>query len=268
MSWWEALLLGIIQGLTEFLPVSSSGHIELGKVILGIQWKENLLFSVVVHFATALSTLVIFWKTIRELLSGLLEFKWNEAAQFSFLIVLSMIPVFILGVFFKDAIEALFEGNVVLVGSMLLCTGVLLAVAYRLEKVHRAGGLNVSKAFVIGIAQAIAVLPGISRSGATIATALLLGVEREKAARFSFLMVIPPILGATLLELKDYIELSETTATTPATIPLVVGFLAAFITGALACQWMIRIVKRGKLVYFAIYCVVVGSVALSYAFLS
>lgn len=265
MSVWEALLLGIIQGLTEFLPVSSSGHIELGKVILNTEFEENILFSVVVHAATALSTLVIFWKTILNLIKGVFKFKWNEETQFVFLIAISMIPVFILGVFFKDAIEQFFEGNVLLVGSMLICTGGILLLAFKLEQTEKAGDINSVKAVLIGVAQAIAVLPGISRSGATIATALILKVEREKAARFSFLMVIPPILGATLLELKDYMEMASP-ATQSSTLPLVVGFIAAFVTGAFACQWMIKLVKQGKLTYFAIYCIAVGTIAIGYAY--
>ncbi len=265
MSWWEALLLGIVQGLTEFLPVSSSGHIELGKILLGIQLEEDLLFSVVVHFATALSTLVVFRNDIFALLREVFQWKYNEATRFVLFILVSMVPVFFLGVFFKKDIEQFFDGNLLLVGSMLLCTGGLLFLAFRLENVERAGGLNFPKAFLIGVAQAIAVLPGISRSGATISTALLLGVERTQAARFSFLMVIPPILGAALLELKDYWELSATQAVQTPLQPLVLGFLAAFVTGAFACQLMIRVVRKGKLSFFAVYCFLVGSAAVGYA---
>ncbi len=263
MNLWEAVLLGIIQGLTEFLPVSSSGHIELGKVILNTQFEEDLLFSVVVHFATTLSTIVIFWKTILQVIKGLFKFQLNEETKFVLLIALSMIPIFILGVFFKDAIEQLFAGNVLLVGSMLLCTGGVLLLAHTLEQTEKAGDISPVKAFIIGVAQAIAVLPGISRSGATIAAALILKVEREQAARFSFLMVIPPILGATLLELKDYLEIASP-ATQNATTPLAAGFVAAFVTGAFACQWMIKIVKKGKLSYFAVYCISVGIIAIVY----
>jgi undecaprenyl-diphosphatase len=255
----EAIILGIVQGLTEFLPVSSSGHIELGTVLLGVQGKENLLFSVVVHSATALSTIVIFRKDIAGLFRGVFQFEWNESAQYVAKLLVSMIPVGLIGVFYKDEIEAFFGGDVLLVGFMLLLTATLLAMTYYARK--EGGKVTYFKAIIIGMAQAIAILPGVSRSGATIATSLLIGVEKEKAARFSFLMVLIPILGASLLEVKDYLEAPELTSSISG-LALLLGFLAAFISGLLACQWMISIVKKGKLIYFAIYCLIIGIVAI------
>ncbi len=264
MSFWEALILGIIQGLTEFLPVSSSGHLELGSVLLGVQSSDNLLFAILVHGATALSTVVVFKKEIAQIISGLFRFQWNEETQYAFLIVVSMIPVGIVGVFFEDQVEAFFGGKIMLVGSMLLFTAVLLAFTYFSKK--NEGGVNLPKALIIGLAQTIAIMPGISRSGATISTALLLGVDKEKAARFSFLMVLPPILGAMLLKTKDIIEAPALASEIPV-LTLVVGFIAAFASGLLACRWMISIVKRGKLIYFSIYCGVVGLIAIISGFL-
>ncbi|MEM6263544.1 MAG: undecaprenyl-diphosphate phosphatase [Bacteroidota bacterium] len=272
MNLFEAIILGIIQGLTEFLPVSSSGHIELGKVILGVKPKDPLLFSVVVHAATALSTIVVYAKDIWNLIKGLFEFSWNESTRFVALIVLSMIPVGIVGVFFEEQVEVLFNEQIVLVGAMLLVTAGLLWFSSRPRE--QSGHISFLKAFIIGVAQAIAILPGISRSGATISTALILGVSREQAARFSFLMVLPPILGATLLKVKKYTETSgaaeavQTVADSAAVevgpIALVAGFVAAFISGLLACSWMIKIVKNAKLWYFAIYCLVVGLLAIGW----
>lgn len=255
----EAIILGIVQGLTEFLPVSSSGHIELGTVLLGVQSKENLLFSVVVHSATALSTIVVFRKDIADLFKGLFRFEWNESVEYIAKLLLSMIPVGLIGVFYKDQIEAFFGGDVLLVGFMLLLTATLLAMTYYSRK--QGGKVTYFKAIIIGMAQAIAILPGVSRSGATIATSLLIGVEKEKAARFSFLMVLIPIMGASLLEVKDYLEAPELAGGISG-MALLLGFLAAFISGLLACQWMISIVKKGKLIYFAIYCLIVGIIAI------
>lgn len=260
----EAFLLGLVQGLTEFLPVSSSGHIELGKIILGIHFQENLLFSVVLHLATALSTLWVFRKQIAEIFCGLFASPYNKSQHFAALIAISMLPVFILGVFFKDTIASFFDGNLLLVGLALLFTGLLLLFAHYPSRRQADKKLGFWEATLIGIAQAVAVIPGISRSGSTIATALLLGIRREEAARFSFLMVIPPILGAALLSLKDYLKTAPT-AQTIDLLPLLVGFLTAFLTGILACRWMIRIVKQGKLLYFAIYCFLAGTAAVTYA---
>jgi len=254
----EAIILGIIQGLTEFLPVSSSGHIELGKAVLGVETGEDLTFTVVVHGATVLSTIVVFWRDIIALVNGTFSKGWNPEKTFVSHIVVSMIPVLIVGLFFRDAVEAFFTGNVLLVGSMLLLTGLLLIFAWRAPS--RGEALTWSSALLIGISQAIAVIPGISRSGATISTALLLGIDREQAARFSFLMVLAPIIGANILDLKDIGESSSVEATS-----LLLGFIAAFVTGVLACKLMIRIVKRGKLLWFAIYCIAVGLLAITFA---
>lgn len=258
MEWLEALILGIIQGLTEFLPVSSSGHLEIGKHLLGVQATESLIFTVVVHGATVLSTIVVFRKDIVDLITGALKFKWNEDTKYLFYIAISMIPVAIIGLFFKDRVEQFFGGdNLAFVGSMLLITALLLTFA------HFASGktkkINTGNAFLIGIAQALAVLPGISRSGATISTGLLLGVDKGRIARFSFLMVLIPILGENLLDLVS----GEFTANQSiGTIPLIVGFIAAFVAGWAACTWMINIVKRGKLIWFAVYCLIVGTIAI------
>ena len=256
----EAIILGVVQGLTEFLPISSSGHIELGKVFLGIETKDNLLFSIVVHAATALSTIVIFRKDIWDILKGLLEFKKNEALTYTGNLLLSAVPVGLIGVFYEKEIESFFGGNISLVGFMLLITGLLLALTYYATSTE--GKVTTAKSILIGIAQAIAILPGISRSGATIATALLLKVDKERAARFSFLMVLIPILGGTFLKILEYAKIPATDESMPA-IVLIVGFVAAFISGLLACKWMINIVKRGKLIYFAIYCFIVGIIAIA-----
>jgi len=254
MGFWEALILGIIQGLTEFLPVSSSGHLELGKVLLGDESlpEESLLFTVVVHAATALSTVVVFRKDILEILKGLFQFKWNEESQFSVKIIVSMMPAAIVGVLFNDQIEALFNRQILLVGAMLVLTGLLLFLADRAKRTEKQVGFG--QALIIGISQAIAILPGISRSGATISTSVLLGIDREKAARFSFLMVVPLILGKIAKDLMDGNISSELTNV----MPLAVGFTAAFISGLVACTWMISLVKKSQLRYFSYYCFVVG----------
>lgn len=254
----ESLILGIIQGLTEFLPVSSSGHLELAKYFGNIEIEEPLLFSILVHAATALSTIVIYRKDILSLITSIFSFKLEENS-YLLKLILSMIPVGVIGVLYEDKIEALFSGQVTLVGFMLLITGGLLLFA----QYKKSGDKEVSYAssIIIGIAQAIAILPGISRSGATISTALLLGIDKSKAAKFSFLMVLAPILGATLLKFKDYIEQPASTTSDSPTV-LAVGFFAAFITGLLACTLMVRIVKKGKLSYFAIYCIAAGSLSI------
>ncbi len=266
MDAFQAIILGIIQGLTEFLPVSSSGHIELGSFLLGTNTSENLLFSIIVHGATALSTVIIFWKDIVTLLKDLLKFRWNDSTRFIFYIILSMIPVGVAGLLWEDKIETLFGGDVVFVAIMLLVTGTLLLITYFTP--DRDGVINAPKAFIIGLAQAIAILPGISRSGSTITTALYLGVEKSRATRFSFLMVLPPILGATLLKVKDFMEADVSAATTLSTGPLVAGFLAAFISGLLACRLMITIVRRGKLIYFAYYCYAIALLTLGIYYLA
>ncbi len=260
MNWLEALILGIIQGLTEFLPVSSSGHLELGKVILGVEVKESLTFTVVVHGATVLSTMFVFRKDIGHLLWGLFQFTWNEETQYVFKIFLSMIPVGILGVFFKEQIEALFTGNILLVGSMLLITATLLAFTYYSKQRNK--NITWLDSIIIGIAQAVAVMPGISRSGATIATGLILGNKKDGIAKFSFLMVLLPVIGGNLKDIFD----GNMTTESIGFLPLAVGFIAAFISGLLACTLMINIVKRGKLIWFALYCAIVGIAAISWVF--
>ncbi|WP_121666965.1 undecaprenyl-diphosphate phosphatase [Mesonia aquimarina] len=259
----DALLLGIIQGLTEFLPVSSSGHLELGKAILGDTSvpEESLLFTVVLHFATALSTIVIFRKDIWEILRGLLQFKWNEETKFSLKIIISMIPAALIGLFFEEELEQLFGGSIMLVGFMLIITALLLWLADKAK--NTAKKVSYSNAFVIGISQAIAMLPGISRSGATISTSVLLGNDKTKAARFSFLMVVPLILGKIAKDLLSG-ELTHTGNTTS----LAIGFVAAFISGLFACTWMISLVKKSKLRYFAIYCLIVGIIAIIVSYYS
>jgi undecaprenyl-diphosphatase len=255
----NAIILGIIQGLTEFLPVSSSGHLEIAKAILGENkvGEESLLMTVVLHFATALSTIIIFRKDILEILNGLLQFKNNDSFWFSLKIVLSMIPAALVGVFFNDEIEALFGGALTLVGSMLLVTGLLLFLADKAKA--SAKKVGVKHAILIGISQAIAILPGISRSGATISTAVLLGIDKEKAARFSFLMVVPLIFGKMAKDILSGDIQYETTTF----IPLLVGFIFAFLTGMFACKWMIKLVKSSQLKYFAYYCFAIGGIVIA-----
>ncbi len=259
MSIIEAIILGIVQGLTEFLPISSSGHIELGKALLNIHTADNLLFSIVVHGATALSTIIVFRREIINIFKGLLEYKNNESLNYTIKLVLSMIPVGIIGLRYEDKIEALFTGNVLLVGGMLIFTGVMLAMTYFYKKTTK--DISYSRALIIGVAQAVAIIPGVSRSGATISSALLLGVDKAKATQFSFLMVLLPILGATLLKVRDYFE-NPAVAGGISTIALIAGFMAAFISGLFACMWMIKIVKKGKLIYFAYYCFAVGLISI------
>ena len=352
MTILEAIVLGIIQGLTEFLPVSSSGHLELAKVVLGDNsvGKESLLMTVVLHFATALSTVVVFRKEIIQLFKGLFRFKNNEELQFSLKIIVSMIPAALVGVLFKEEIESLFGGAVLLVGFMLILTAILLFLADKAKNTEKEVGFG--QAIIIGVSQAIAILPGISRSGATISTSVLLGIDREKAAKFSFLMVVPLIFGAMLFDAKDYAEmrslegmkegpraalimkelekqgiLNETESKLtfgavfnkelawsaqsvsgrhdinqieenyaldlkesglsndkidavlandfgqvrnlngPNIMGLSIGFICAFLTGLLACTWMIALVKRAKLKYFSFYCLAVGLIAIVYGFL-
>ncbi len=257
MDWLEALILGIVQGLTEFLPVSSSGHLELGKAILGVNAEKSLMFTVVVHGATVLSTIVIFYKDILKLLKGLFAFRWNEETAYIIRLLISMIPVIILGIFFKEEIEGFFTGNVVFVGSMLIITSFFLASTYLIK--HNEKKISYLHSFIIGVAQALAVLPGISRSGTTISTGLLLGNKKANVARFSFLMVLIPIIGANV---KDISDGGMTAEGGVGAIPLLVGFIAAFIAGLIACKWMIGIVKKGKLIYFAIYCFIIGLIAI------
>lgn len=277
MSDLQALLLGLIQGLTEYLPVSSSGHLTIASHFFGLEGEENLAYTVAVHVATVLSTIVILWKEIAWIIKGLLKYddrnrgniqgkslvsRLNPEHKYTLNILVSMIPVGIVGVFFKDYVEEIFGSGLAIVGSMLLVTAFLLTFSF-LAKPRQKEDISLKDAFIIGIAQAIAVMPGLSRSGSTIATGLILGNKKEKLAQFSFLMVIPPILGEALLDIKDM--LSEGIASVFGSISvsaLVIGFVSAFISGCIACKWMINIVKKGKLIYFAAYCALVGAVLL------
>ncbi len=254
----QAIILGIVQGLTEFLPVSSSGHLELAKFFLGDQsvGEESLLMTVTVHAATALSTLFVFRKDVLEILRGLLRFRDNEAFRFSVKILISMIPAALVGFLLEEEIEALFSRQILLVGLMLVITGLLLFWADRARQTEKP--VSYLNALIIGIAQAVAIMPGISRSGATISASVLLGIDREKAARFSFLMVVPLILGKMA---KDLLE-GELSGSSAQTLPLLAAFLAAFFTGLVACVWMIRLVKNSKLTIFSIYCFIVAAIAI------
>lgn len=260
----EAIVLGIIQGLTEFLPVSSSGHLELAKAILGDTSvpEESLTFTVVLHFATALSTLVIFRKEVIEILKGLFQFKWNDELKFSLKIIISMIPAVIVGLLFEEQLESFFGGKILLVGVMLILTALLLLLADKAKKTNKE--VSFSNSVIIGVSQAIAMLPGISRSGATISTSVLLGIDRTRAARFSFLMVVPLIFGKIG---KDVLS-GDLNFQSSEILPISAGFIAAFLAGLLACKWMIALVKKSKLSYFSIYCAIVGLIAIGYALLN
>lgn len=260
MDWLQALILGLIQGLTEYLPVSSSGHLAIGSYLFGINGEDNLAFTIVVHVATVLSTFVILWSEIDWIFRGLFKFKMNDETKYFLNIVVSMIPIGIVGVFFKDTVEEIFGSGLLIVGCMLLLTALLLTFSY-FAKPRVKENISWKDALIIGLAQAAAVMPGLSRSGSTIATGLMLGNKKEKMAQFSFLMVIPPILGEALLDLikmaKGHNPFGDVS-----TIALVVGFVAAFVSGCLACKWMINIVKKGKLIYFGIYCAIAGAVTI------
>ena len=257
------MILGVVQGLTEYLPVSSSGHLTILSSFFGIDGADNLQFTVAVHVATVLSTLVILWKEIDWILKGLFKFEMNDETKYALNILVSMIPVGIVGLFFKDRVEEAFGSGLLIVGVMLIVTAVLLTFSYYAKprvKEH----LSLWDAFVIGVAQACAVLPGLSRSGSTIATGLMLGNKKEKLAQFSFLMVIPPILGEALLDVLKAAKGEDVIADSIGTFPLAIGFLAAFLSGCFACKLMISIVKKGKLIYFGYYCAVVGVAVLVY----
>lgn len=258
MDWLQALVLGIVQGLTEYLPVSSSGHLAIGSYLFGIEGEENLAFTVLVHVATVMSTFVVLWKEIDWILKGLFKFKMNDETKYFLNIVVSMIPIGIVGVFFKDKVEEIFGSGLLIVGCCLLLTAALLTFSYY-AKPRQREHISLKDAFIIGLAQACAVLPGLSRSGSTIATGLLLGNKKEKLAQFSFLMVVPPILGEALLDVLKAAKGEEAFGDI-SVLPLVVGFIAAFVSGCLACKWMINIVKKGKLIYFGIYCAIAGAV--------
>ncbi len=267
MSTIEAILMGLVQGLTEYLPVSSSGHLTIAAALFGVNGEQNLTFTIAVHVATVLSTLVILWKEIEWLLKGL--FRWdgslNAEQRYALAILVSMIPVGIVGVFFKDYVEEIFGAGLLVVGCCLLLTAALLIFSYY-ARPRQKEEISLLDAFIIGLAQAVAVLPGVSRSGSTIATGLLLGNKKEKLAQFSFLMVIPPILGEALLDVLKAMEGGAEAATSGiGLVPLAAGFLAAIVSGCLACRWMIGIVRRGKLIYFGIYCAIVGALLIVFS---
>ena len=264
MSWWQALILGIVQGLTEFLPVSSSGHLTIAQTILGIEFQEGdmLLFDVLVHAATVCATLIVLWKEVCWILKGTFTTPvWNAEKTYAGKIILSMVPVFIVGMFFKDQVEAIFGSGVFVVGVCLMITACLLFFA-QYAKPRPKEEIGWWDSFIIGIGQAIAVLPGLSRSGTTIATGILLGNKKEQVAQFSFLMVLVPILGQALLDMLDVLQGEVVTHLSP--VCMIVGFVSALVVGAAACKWMINIVKRQKLIYFAIYCLLMGGLALWY----
>jgi len=257
----KSFILGIVQGLTEFLPVSSSGHIEIFKEILNFSYdsENGLFFTLILHLATAMSTLIYFWVDVKKIIYSLFKLKKDENFNFSLMIIVSMIPAGLVGFFFENKINQLFNGNLLLVGSMLIITSILLFVSDKINNLKKE--LTVMNAFVIGIAQALAILPGISRSGSTIATSLFLGINRDLAAKFSFLMVIPIIVGSSLkMIIYDNLVFEEVIV-----INYIVGFLSALISGYYACKWMILLVRKSKLFYFSIYCLIVGLISISYS---
>lgn len=282
MDWLQALILGIVQGLSEYLPISSSGHLEIFKQILGMDMEgaDSLQFDVVLHVATVLSTIVVLWREFLPLITSFFGWKRDENFYYVLKILLSCVPILIVYLLFKSKIDELFEGNLLIVGICLLITASLLSFTYMSrtepEEKLRAEGIRFKgrditwlDAFIIGCAQAIAVLPGLSRSGSTIATGIILGDRRDKLAQFSFFMVIIPIIGAALLDVKDIIfpdpeKADAIAAGSVELLPLIVGFLAAFIVGCLACRWMINLVKKGKLMWFAIYCAIAGIVSITW----
>jgi undecaprenyl-diphosphatase len=268
MEWFEAIILGLVQGLTEFLPVSSSGHLEIGKVLLGVEATDDLMFTTMVHAATVLSTIVVFRKQILDLFKGLFKFKYNDQTDYVFKIALSCVPIMIVGLFFKEDVEALF-GSIKVVGFALLLTSALLFfsdLASKRDKVtnpasESRNGISYWQAFVVGLGQALAVIPGLSRSGTTISTGLICGVRRDVMAQFSFLMVLIPILGESFLELVG----GEFSASSVGALPLVLGFLSAFVSGLFACKVMIALVKKAKLSWFAIYCLIAAAAIFIFA---
>jgi len=252
MNWFQAMILGLIQGLTEFLPVSSSGHLELGKYLFGINPETNFYFSIAVHGATVLSTIVVLWKEIAELFKGFIKIRWNDETQYVFKIIVSMIPVGIAGFFLKDIAEKYFTGNMISLGIQFLISALFLLMTLVIKPKERPIGFFDS--FIIGLAQAFAILPAVSRSGATIATGMMLGNKKSDIAKFSFLMVLVPVIGANLVEMKSGGFSLEGTSF----IIVLIGFITAFISGYFACKWMITLVKKGNLLWFAIYCIAIG----------
>lgn len=262
MTWIEALVLGVLQGLTEFIPVSSSGHLELGSVLFGLKDPEAFFtFNILVHGATFLSVVVVFFRDIRKLLAGALTFRWNAESRFVLLLLVSAVPVGVVGLLFENYIEDLFRGRIVLVGAMLLITSAILF----FTRFAPSGEKNITfrSAFLIGLSQVLTILPGISRSGTTISTALYLGVEKATAVRFSFLMALLPIFGANAIKI---ITMSNDTEMVHdiGVMPLIIGTIAAFIAGLLACRWMLAIVRKGNISYFSAYCAVAGIIAILY----
>ncbi|PLX07202.1 MAG: UDP-diphosphatase [Marinilabiliales bacterium] len=258
MEWFEALVLGLLQGLTEFLPVSSSAHLEIGKALFDIKGEENLYFSILVHGATVLITIIVFRKEILKLIQGVFKFKYNEETQYIVKIGISMIPVMIVGLLLKDEIKTLFSGsNLLFVGMMLLVTALLLSFTYFFKK-NNNKTISYFDSFIIGIAQAFAVFPGISRSGATIATGLMLGNKKVEVAKFSFLIVLIPILGENFLDLMG----GEFVSSGISVSSMIIGFVSAFLAGLFACKIMLNIVKKCKLIWFALYCVIAAMISI------
>ncbi|RRD62016.1 undecaprenyl-diphosphate phosphatase [Tannerella forsythia] len=268
MSWIEAVILGIIQGLTEFLPVSSSGHLTIAGTLFGMKSGEEILaFTTLLHVATVCSTIVVLWGEIKDLFKGFFAFRRNEETLTVAKLLLSALPVGIIGLFFKDQVEAVFGQGLFIVGCMLLLTAVLLMVSYFTKPNVRKEQISFRDALIIGVAQACAVMPGLSRSGTTIATGIVLGNKKERVAKFSFLMVLIPVLGEALLDALKLLKGDEASAyATMSPVAMWCGFAAAFVAGAVACKWMIGIVKRGKLIYFAYYCMAIGTLAIIYSF--
>lgn len=259
MSWLEALILGLLQGLTEFLPVSSSGHLELGGALFGLEDPHDFFtFNIIVHGATFLSVVVVFWRDIVSLIFNFFHFRWNAEMRFVLLLLASAVPTAIVGLLFEEQIESIFEGRVVFIGLMLLVTATLLFLTRFVPKNTK--DVTLKSALIIGLAQTLAILPGISRSGATISTALFFGIERTQAIRFSFLMVLIPIFGANFLKVMSVSE--QAVAGTMDITPMIIGALAAFTAGVVACRWMLSIVRKGKIEYFSIYCLIVGIMAI------
>src|SRR5690554_269599 len=266
MTILEAIVLGIIQGLTEYLPVSSSGHLAISSNLFGIEAQDNLMFTVMVHVATVFITLVILWKEVSWVIKGLFKFELNDETKYTFNILISMIPIAIVGLFFKDHVESIFSSGIIVVGVMLLVTAFLLSLTKYINP-RQKNKIGKRDAFIIGLSQAVAVIPGLSRSGTTIATGLLLGNNKSALAQFSFLMVIPPILGEALLDLIKLTQGVEVTGTI-SPVALIAGFIAAFIAGCVACKWMINIVRKGNLIYFAIYCGIIGLATILFSILA
>lgn len=252
MNWFEALVLGLIQGLTEFLPVSSSGHLELGKFLFGINPEENFYFSIAVHGATVLSTVVVLWKEITDLFKGIFKFRRNEETSYVLKLIVSMIPVGIAGFFMSDIVKFFFTGNMISLGIEFFISGILLLLTLFIRPKEKQ--IRFLDSFIIGIAQAIAVLPGISRSGATIATGIMLGNRKSDIAKFSFLMVLVPVIGANLIELRT----GDLTTEGTSVFIILMGFVTAFFSGYLACKWMINLVRKGNLLWFAVYCIFIA----------